>query len=81
MGTLRERARQLKEKRPGYGPVLDFYVLVRESQTASKACVSVGLVKVNKDGKGLPLEEGLSLVKKNDLPIDMEASYQLAIKY
>jgi FdhE protein len=77
MGTLRERARQLKEKRPGYGAVLDFYVLVRESQATSKASVRVGPVKVKKDGKGLQLEEGLSLVEKVDLPIDMEASIDL----
>jgi len=27
---------QLKEKRPGYGALLDFYVAVRESQVASR---------------------------------------------
>ena len=34
---LRERALQLKEKRPGYRALLDFYVKVREAQAASRA--------------------------------------------
>jgi FdhE protein len=77
LATLRERAQQLKEKRPGYGAVLDFYMLVRESQATSKASVRVGPVKVNSDGKELSPEEGLPLVEKVDLPIDMEASIDL----
>ena len=77
MGTLRERAQQLKEKRPGYGALLDFYVAVRESQIASRDSVGVDSVKVKKNGKGLPAEEGLPLVGKEDFPIDMEASIDL----
>jgi len=77
MGTLRERAQQLKEKRPGYGALLDFYVAVRESQVASRASVRVDSVKVKKNGKDLPAEERFSLVGKEDFPIDMEASIDL----
>ena len=33
---FRERAQQLKEKRPGYGEILDFYVKVREAQIKVK---------------------------------------------
>ena len=77
MGTLRERAQQLKEKRPGYGALLDFYVTVRESQVASRASVRVDSVKVKRNGKGLPAEEGFSLVGKEDFPIDPEASIDL----
>jgi FdhE protein len=77
MGTLRERAQQLKEKRPGYGALLDFYVAVRESQLASRVSVQVDPVKVNKNGKGLPAEERLSPVGKEDFPFDMEASIDL----
>lgn len=77
MGTLRERAQQLKEKRPGYGALLDFYVTVRESQVASRASVRVDSVKVKKNEKDLPAEERFSLVGKEDFPIDMEASIDL----
>jgi FdhE protein len=77
MGTLRERARQLKEKRPGYGALLDFYVTVRESQVASRASVRVESVKVKKNGKGLPSEERYSMVGKEDFPVDIEASADL----
>jgi len=77
MGTLRERAQQLKEKRPGYGALLDFYVAVRESQLASRVSVQVDPVKFNKNGKGLPAEERLSPVGKEDFPFDLEASIDL----
>jgi len=77
MGTLRGRAQQLKEKRPGYGALLDFYVAVRESQVASRASVRVDPVKVKKNGKDLPAEERFPLVGKEDFPIDMEASIDL----
>jgi len=77
MGTLRERARQLKEKRPGYGALLDFYVAVKESQVASRTSVRVGSVKVKRIGKGLPAEEGFPLVEIEDFPIDLEASIDL----
>jgi FdhE protein len=77
MGTLRERAQQLKEKRPGYGALLDFYVAVRESQVASRVSVQVDPVKFKKNGKGLPAEERFPLVGKEDFPFDMEASIDL----
>ena len=40
-GTLRERVQQLKEKRPGYGEILDFYVKVREAQAKSKTSLKM----------------------------------------
>ena len=77
MGKLRERAEMLKEKRPGYGSVLDFYVSVRELQAASRADVRVDPMKIKKNGKGLPAEEDFFLIEKEDLPIDREASIDL----
>jgi FdhE protein len=73
MGTLRERAKQLKEKRPGYGPILDFFVQVRDAQVASRSAVRVEPVKVKKSGTS----EGQSLVEKEHLTIDMDASIHL----
>jgi FdhE protein len=77
MGMVRERARQLKEKWPGYRALLDFYVKVRELQAASSVSVRVDTAKVNKNGKCLPAEEGISLLGKEDFPIDMEVSIGL----
>jgi FdhE protein len=77
MGTLRERAEQLKEKRPGYGALLDFYVQVKESQAASRTSIQVDPVKVNRERRDAPGEAGLSLVAKEDFPVDIEASIKL----
>ena len=66
MEALAERARQLKEKRPGYGPLLDFYVEVRELQAASSVSLPVGSLKVKGSGRDYP-----------DLPVDIEASIGL----
>ena len=77
VGTLRERAEQLKEKRPGYGEILDFYVKVKEAQVASKASLRTGPIKLKKEWKGRLTEEGLSLIQKEDFPVDMEASISL----
>jgi FdhE protein len=77
MGTLRERAGQLKEKRPGYGAILDFYVKVKEAQAASRVSLLVDPSKVKKNGKGPGVEEKIFLIEKEDLPIDGEASIDL----
>jgi FdhE protein len=77
MGTLRERVQQIKEKRPGYGELLDFYVQVKEAQDASQVSLLVDPVKVKKNGKGLGAEERSFLIEKVDLPIDVEASIDL----
>jgi FdhE protein len=77
MGPLRVRAEQLKEKRPGYAALLDLYVQVREAQEASRASVRVDPVKVKREWKGLLADEGFSLVAKEDLPVDVEATIAL----
>ena len=77
MGTLQERAQQLKEKRPGYGAILDFYVKVKEAQAASVVSLEVNPVKVKKNGKGLGAEKKIFLIEKEDLPIDVETSIDL----
>jgi FdhE protein len=77
METLRERSQQLKEKRPGYAAILDFYVQVRELQAASRASVRVDPMKGKKERRGLPGQGGFPLVEKEDFPIDLEASIDL----
>ena len=65
--ALRERARQLKAKWPGYGAVLDFYVKVREAQASAKASSRVDPATFRKD-------EGCPLLAKEDFPVDIAAS-------
>jgi hypothetical protein len=77
MRNLRERVQQLKAKRPGYAEMLDFYVKVREAQAKSKTSLKMGPLKPQKEWKGLPSEEGVPLVQKEDFPVDMEASIRL----
>ena len=54
MGTLRERAEQLKERRPGYGALLDFYVSVRESQITIKGLCTGESREGKKEREGPP---------------------------
>jgi hypothetical protein len=61
---LRERAHQLKEKRPGYREILDFYVKVREAQLTSKASPRMDLTKPEKERRSRPTEEGVSLIEE-----------------
>lgn len=77
LGTLRQRAQQLKEKRPGYREILDFYVRVKEAQVASRASLKIDPVKLKKKCRGRPIGEGFSLIKKEDFPVDIDASISL----
>jgi FdhE protein len=74
---LRERAQQLKEMRPGYGEILDFYVKVREAQIASKASLKPGPAKQKKGPGDCLNEEGFSPIEKDGFPVDMEAAKSL----
>jgi len=74
---LRERALQLKAKRPGYGALLDFYVKVREAQAASRASLRVDPVRIDRSGGGSPADDGAPLIRKEDFPVDLEASIGL----
>ncbi|MCJ7681224.1 MAG: hypothetical protein MUP70_10900 [Candidatus Aminicenantes bacterium] len=77
MGALRKRARQLKEKRSGYGEILDFYVKVKEAQLASRAALKMDFIKLKKELRGRPTGEGFSLIQRKDFPVDIEASISL----
>jgi FdhE protein len=77
MRVLRERAEQLKEKRAGYGAILDFYVQVRDAQDASRTSVQIDQVKVSLARRSSPSEAGLSLVAKEDFPVDIDSSADL----
>jgi len=77
MGTVRERAQQLKEKRPGYGEILDFYSKVKELQGQSKSSLKMDPIKIEKERKDLLAKEDFPLIEKESFPLDIEASIQL----
>ena len=77
MGKSGERVQQLKGKRPGYGEILDFYSKVRELQDESKSSLKIGPIKLEKERKELLTGEGFSLIRKEDFPLDIEASIRL----
>lgn len=71
---LRERIQEIKKRRPGYGELLDFYLKVREAQEESKSSLTVDRIQLNKEWKDLLSREGFSLIQREDLPLDREAS-------
>lgn len=73
-GGLRQRAQQLKEKWPGYGPLLDFYVTVREAQEASKPRVRAARAKAE-NGRGV--RQGFPRIGEAGFPIDTKSSVSL----
>ncbi len=74
---LRERAQQLKRKKPDYGAILDFYVNVREAQITSKASLKLDSTKLKEAVRQSPIEEGISLHQEREFPVDREASISL----
>lgn len=68
---MRDRARQLKEKWPGYGALLDFYVAVREAQQVSKPRVRV-VIPESSGGGGAALS--LPRIGERGFPVDIASS-------
>jgi FdhE protein len=77
LGISGERIQQLKRKRPGYGEILDFYSRVRELQDRSKSSLKTDPIKLEKERKDLLAREGIPLIRKEDFPVDIEASIRL----
>ncbi len=74
MGVLSNRLQQLKQKRPAYAPLLDFYVAVREAQQESKPRIRIARVKAV---SGRPLANGFPLIGEAGFPIDSNSSVSL----
>ena len=77
MDRLRERIQQIKKKRPGYGKILDFYQSVKEAQEQAKASLKIASIQLKEEWKKLLSQEGFSLIRKEDFPLDIESSVQL----
>ena len=72
--NLEKRIQQLKQERPGYKDILDFYQKVKETQDKVKSSLKIEPIKLKKEWKELLAKEGFSLIKKEDFPLDIEAS-------
>ena len=77
MEKIRKRIEQLKNKRPGYGEVIDFYQKVREAQDNAKSSLRIDPIQLKQEWKDLLGKEGFSLLQKQDFPLDIEASFAL----
>ncbi len=73
-GNLRNRAQQLKEKRPGYATLLDFYVAIREAQQQSKPRVQVVSAK---PANGSTAASAFPLTGDAGFPVDIKSSVSL----
>jgi len=74
---LKERIQHIKNKRPGYGEILDFYQKVKEEQDKVKASLKIETIKLQRGWKNLLAKEGFSLLQKQDFPLDIETSFTL----
>ena len=77
MEKLRERIQYLKEKRPVYKEMLDFYQKVREEQEKIRPSLRVDPILLKKEWEDLLKKEGFPLLEKEDFPLDIEASIRL----
>jgi len=74
---LKKRIEQIKQKRPGYGEILDFYQKVKEAQAQVTASLKIDPIKLKKEWKELLTKESFSLIQKEDFPLNIEASAKL----
>ncbi len=58
LDVLRERSHELTLKRPGYAPLLDFYLAVREAQQASKAEIGASSQELSKPESPFSIDAG-----------------------
>lgn len=77
MEKIKKRIEKIKEKRSGYGEILDFYQKIKELQDEIKPSLKIELTPLKKEWKNLLKKEGFPLIQKEDFPIDIDASSKL----
>ncbi len=77
LGTLQERIQQIRENRPVYREILDFYQKVREEQEKITVSVANEPVFLKKEWENLLTQEGFPRVQKQNFPLDIEACVKL----
>ena len=77
MEPLRERIQQIKERRPIYRDLVDFYGRIREEQEKIKGSLKVDPILPTKELKDLLAEEGFPLLQREEFPLDLGACITL----
>ena len=77
MKKLEKRIESLKEKRPHYAEILDFYYMVRQRQERVKLSLKTEQLPLKHEWRGLLRKEGFPLLQRQDFPLDLEISAQL----
>jgi FdhE protein len=74
---LNARIEEIKKKRPGYGPMLDFYQKIREAQEHVKPSLKEKPIPLKREWKDLLKKEGFPLLQKKEFPVDGDAAVAL----
>ena len=77
MKKLQKRIESLKEKRPHYAEILDFYHKVRQCQERIKPSLKAERLPLKHEWRDLLKKEGFPLLQRQDFPLDLESSAQL----
>lgn len=73
----RELIKMLKEKRPLYQNILDFYGRIFEAQESVKPHFNIGPVEIENELKASQFSEGFPLIDRKDFVLDLPSSVNL----
>jgi FdhE protein len=74
---LEKRIESLKEKKPHYAEILDFYYKVRQQRERVKLSLKTERLPLKHEWRDLLRKEGFPLLQRQDFPLDLESSAQL----
>lgn len=74
---IKGRITRLKEKRPAYKEILDFYEKVIKEQETIKPTLNVPPVEIREHLRTLQIKEGFPLVNKEDFTLDIPSAVRL----
>jgi len=74
---IKQQITLLKETRPAYKEILNFYEKVVEEQERMRPAINITPLKIKEDLKALQMKEGFSLLNREDFPLDLASSIEL----
>lgn len=74
---IKQQITLLKEKKPAYEEILNFYEKVVEEQERMRHTIHVTSTEIKDDLKALQMKEGFPLLNKEDFPLDLASSIDL----
>ncbi len=77
LGQVKERIAWVREKRPAYSQILDFYEGIWEAQNKIKTTGDIPPVEIEEDMKKIRLREGVPLLNKEDFHVDVSAAQKI----